>query len=92
MSISVSAAGSSSISKSSVIYKIFVCCASISQTPSAIRHAEIIPPAAEGILAALNVADWLQSLVLDGIIAGVGAVLGFVPQMLVLFALLAVLE
>ena len=53
---------------------------------------EIIPPAAEGILAALNVADWLQSLVLDGIIAGVGAVLGFVPQMLVLFALLAVLE
>ena len=53
---------------------------------------EIIPPAAEGILAALNVADWLQSLVLDGVIAGVGAVLGFVPQMLVLFALLAVLE
>ena len=53
---------------------------------------EIIPPAAEGILAALNGADWLQSLVLDGIIAGVGAVLGFVPQMLVLFALLAVLE
>lgn len=53
---------------------------------------EIIPPAAEGILAALNVADWLQSLILDGIIAGVGAVLGFVPQMLVLFALLAVLE
>ena len=53
---------------------------------------EIVPPAVEGVLAALNVADWLQSLILDGIIAGVGAVLGFVPQMLVLFALLAVLE
>ena len=53
---------------------------------------EIIPPAVEGALAALGVADWLQSLILDGIIAGVGAVLGFVPQMLVLFALLAVLE
>ena len=37
-------------------------------------------------------AGWLHSLILDGIIAGVGAVLGFVPQMLVLFALLAVLE
>lgn len=53
---------------------------------------EIVPPAVEGVLAALNVADWLQSLILDGMIAGVGAVLGFVPQMLVLFALLAVLE
>ena len=53
---------------------------------------EIIPPAVEGALAALGVAGWLQSLILDGIIAGVGAVLGFVPQMLVLFALLAVLE
>ena len=39
-----------------------------------------------------NVADWLQGLVLDGIVAGVGAVLGFVPQMLVLFLLLAFLE
>ncbi len=53
---------------------------------------EIVPPAVEGALAALGVADWLQSLILDGIIAGVSAVLGFVPQMLVLFALLAVLE
>ncbi len=53
---------------------------------------EIVPPAVEGALAALGVAGWLQSLILDGIIAGVGAVLGFVPQMLVLFALLAVLE
>ena len=53
---------------------------------------DIIPPAVESFLASLNVSDWLQSLILDGIIAGVGAVLGFVPQMFVLFALLAVLE
>lgn len=53
---------------------------------------EIIPPAVEGILMSLGVAGWLQSLILDGIIAGVGAVLGFVPQMLVLFFFLAVLE
>ena len=53
---------------------------------------EVIPPAVEGFLASLDVADWLQSLILDGIVAGVGAVLGFVPQMFVLFALLAVLE
>ena len=39
-----------------------------------------------------NVAEWLQGLILDGIVAGVGAVLGFVPQMLVLFLLLAFLE
>ena len=39
-----------------------------------------------------NVADWLSGLILDGIVAGVGAVLGFVPQMLVLFLLLAFLE
>ena len=39
-----------------------------------------------------NCADWLQGLIVDGIIAGVGAVLGFVPQMLVLFILLAILE
>ena len=39
-----------------------------------------------------NVADWLQGLIIDGIVAGVGAVLGFVPQMLVLFLLLAFLE
>ena len=39
-----------------------------------------------------NAADWLQGLLVDGIIAGVGAVLGFVPQMLVLFLLLAILE
>ena len=51
-----------------------------------------IPAVAESILDSLNCADWLKSLILDGIIAGVGAVLGFVPQMLVLFFLLAFLE
>lgn len=53
---------------------------------------EIIPPAIEGGLVAIGCADWLQSLILDGIVAGVGAVLGFVPQMLVLFIFLAFLE
>ena len=43
-------------------------------------------------LDAINCADWLNGLILDGIVAGVGAVLGFVPQMLVLFLLLAFLE
>lgn len=43
-------------------------------------------------LEAINCADWLQGLILDGIVSGVGAVLGFVPQMLVLFILLAILE
>lgn len=53
---------------------------------------EIIPPAIEGLLVALGCADWLQGLILDGIVAGVGAVLGFVPQMMVLFLFLAFLE
>ncbi len=53
---------------------------------------EIIPPAIEGLLVAVGCADWLQGLILDGIVAGVGAVLGFVPQMLVLFIFLAFLE
>ena len=53
---------------------------------------EIIPPAIEKGLVAIGCADWLQGLILDGIVAGVGAVLGFVPQMLVLFLFLAFLE
>ena len=53
---------------------------------------EIIPPAIEGFLTAINCAAWLQSLIIDGIVGGVGAVLGFVPQMLVLFIFLAILE
>ncbi|MDR2114148.1 MAG: ferrous iron transport protein B, partial [Bifidobacteriaceae bacterium] len=51
-----------------------------------------IPTVVESGLTALNVAPWLSGLILDGIVGGVGAVLGFVPQMLVLFALLATLE
>nr|WP_294651882.1 ferrous iron transport protein B [uncultured Blautia sp.] len=53
---------------------------------------EIIPPAIESGLNAIGCAAWLQGLILDGIVAGVGAVLGFVPQMLVLFLFLAFLE
>ena len=51
-----------------------------------------VPVVIEAGLDALNCADWLRGLILDGIVAGVGAVLGFVPQMLVLFLLLAFLE
>lgn len=53
---------------------------------------DIIPPAVEGFLTNVNAAPWLSALVLDGIIGGVGAVLGFLPQMLVLFFLLGILE
>ena len=51
-----------------------------------------IPALAESGLDAIRCADWLKGLILDGIIGGVGAVLGFVPQMLVLFIFLAFLE
>lgn len=51
-----------------------------------------IPVLLEGGLDAVGCADWLKSLILDGIVGGVGAVLGFVPQMLVLFIFLAFLE
>ena len=53
---------------------------------------EIVPPAVSGWLEGIGTAPWLQGLIVDGIIAGVGAVLGFVPQMLVLFLMLAFLE
>jgi len=53
---------------------------------------EIIPPAIESFLTSIGCAEWLLHLIVDGIVAGVGAVLGFVPQMFVLFAFLAVLE
>ena len=53
---------------------------------------EVIPPAVEGFLVSAGTSAWLQGLILDGMIGGVGAVLGFVPQMLVLFAFLAFLE
>ncbi len=51
-----------------------------------------IPVLVESGLDAIGCADWLKGLILDGIVAGVGAVLGFVPQMLVLFIFLAFLE
>lgn len=53
---------------------------------------EWILPAAQSGLEAIGCADWLTGLLVDGIIGGVGAVLGFVPQMLVLFIFLAFLE
>lgn len=53
---------------------------------------EIIPPAVDSFLDAIQCADWLHGLIVDGIIGGVGAVIGFVPQMLVLFFFLAILE
>ena len=51
-----------------------------------------IPSLIESLLDRMNTAPWLKGLILDGIVAGVGAVLGFLPQMLVLFLLLAFLE
>ena len=52
---------------------------------------EIVPGALGGFLESIGVAGWLYGLIMDGIVAGVGAVLGFVPQMLVLFFLLSIL-
>ncbi|PYG89056.1 ferrous iron transport protein B [Ruminiclostridium sufflavum DSM 19573] len=57
-----------------------------------VLFAEWVAPAAAAGLEAIGCAAWLQGLIVDGIIGGVGAVLGFVPQMLVLFLLLAFLE
>ena len=51
-----------------------------------------IPVLVETLLVSIDCADWLQALIIDGIIAGVGAVLGFVPQILILFIFLAFLE
>ncbi len=53
---------------------------------------EIVPPAVQGWMEGVGCADWLVGLVVDGIIGGCGAVLGFVPQMLVLFLMLSILE
>ena len=53
---------------------------------------EIVPEAVGGFLESIGTADWLHGLILDGIVAGVGAVLGFLPQMIVLFICLAFLE
>lgn len=51
-----------------------------------------VPVLVGNLLSSLNCASWLEGLILDGIVAGVGAVLGFVPQMFVLFFMLAILE
>lgn len=53
---------------------------------------EIVQGNVSNWLASANVADWLQGLIIDGIIGGVGAVIGFVPQIMVLFFLLSILE
>ena len=53
---------------------------------------EWIVPGVQSALESINCADWLTSLIADGVVSGVGAVLGFVPQMLVLFIFLAFLE
>ena len=53
---------------------------------------EWIVPGVQSALESVNCADWLTSLIADGVVSGVGAVLGFVPQMLVLFIFLAFLE
>lgn len=57
-----------------------------------VLFAEIIQPGVQGFLESVGAAEWLQGLIVDGIIAGVGAVIGFLPQMLTLFFFLAVLE
>lgn len=57
-----------------------------------VMFGEIVPEYVAGLLESLGTAEWLSGLILDGIIAGVGAVLGFLPQMLVLFLCLAILE
>lgn len=57
-----------------------------------VLFAELVPGAVESFLEMLGTAEWLNGLILDGIVAGVGAVLGFVPQMMVLFLCLAILE
>ena len=51
-----------------------------------------LTPIVSDALTAVNCAPWLQSLVVDGVVAGVGAVIGFIPQMIILFLLLAFLE
>ena len=77
-----------------VVYYVYVTTVGtiVTDWTNDVLFGEIIPPAVESALEAVNCAAWLQGLILDGIVAGVGAVLGFVPQMLVLFLFLAFLE
>ena len=53
---------------------------------------QIVPNALENLINAVGAADWIKSLLIDGIVGGVGTVLGFVPQIAILFFLLAILE
>ena len=53
---------------------------------------EIVPGAVDTFLSGIGVIDWVKSLVIDGIVGGVGTVLGFVPQIAILFILLSILE
>ncbi len=55
-------------------------------------HVPGVPQVFDSLLSSIGCAEWLKGLIIDGIVAGVGAVLGFVPQMLILFAFLAFLE
>ena len=67
----------------------------VEQEPDPSEFGLFIPgltPIVSDALSAVNCAPWLQSLVVDGVIAGVGAVIGFIPQMIILFLLLAFLE
>ncbi|WP_400260217.1 ferrous iron transport protein B [Candidatus Methanomassiliicoccus intestinalis] len=57
-----------------------------------ILFGEMLIPGAESWLTSVGAADWLNSFIVNGVISGVGAVLGFLPQMIVLFILLAILE
>lgn len=57
-----------------------------------ILFGEVIPPAITAFLTSMNTSTWLINLIVEGIIGGVGAVLGFVPQMFILFTFLALLE
>lgn len=66
--------------------------ASLTDWVNDVLFGDIIPPAVTNLLTSIGCADWLIGLIVDGVIAGVGAVLGFVPQMLVLFLFLAFLE
>lgn len=53
---------------------------------------EIVPNAVRGFLGGIGVAEWVQSMIVDGVVGGVGTVLGFVPQIAILFILLSILE
>ena len=79
---------------SSVDYAAFAAAAA-AEEPDPSTFGLFIPgltPVIANALSAVNAADWVQSLVLDGIVAGVGAVIGFIPQLIILFLLLAILE